>query len=81
MNIESSVARKIGWLIVGLLILFLAWCSSGATKSSQAQLPAPVFIQHDSSGPYIFNLDHLRELVQGTEGLGYSCAPRSAGIE
>jgi len=52
MKIESSVVRKIGWLIVGLLVLFLAWCSSGATKSPQPNSPAPLLIPHDSSAPY-----------------------------
>jgi hypothetical protein len=155
MKIETSVVRKIGWLIVGLLVLFLAWCSSGATKSCQPKSPAPVLIPHDSSGPYgwiggvharmlanllghfqlsyrivpvescragdlsaaratfylgttcdtplpavllqeamattkpvcgfkfhpFFDLDYLRELVQGIKGLGYSYVPLFAGIE
>ena len=155
MKIEASVMRKIGWLIVGLLILFLAWCSSGMTKSSQPKSPVSVLILHGSSEPYggiggvpartlanllghfqlsyrivpvesyragdlssaratfylgtpydtpwpaallqevmgatkpvcwlkfhpFFDLDSLRELVQGITGLGYSYAPLSAAIE
>lgn len=89
MKIEESVLQKIGWLIVGLVILFLAWRTSGAPNSPQPKSPAPLPILRDSTGPPVcpreshpfLDLDHSRELVQGSKGLGYSCGPLSAAIE
>jgi len=93
MKIETSVVRKIGWLIIGLLSLFLAWCSTRATKSSAPRSPAPPETRGSGGGiggvpahraAHIrdhFLLDPRRALAQRTIGLGDSCAPLSTWIE
>ncbi len=81
MKIERSVARKIGWLIVGSLILYLAWCSSGASIPSQPQSPAQGLNLHGPDGLNFFDLDDLRGLAPGIDGLGDISAPLPADIE
>ena len=52
MHANTLIIRKVRWLMLGLLVLVLAWHCSAAPKPKLTKPSGAVLILHDASGPY-----------------------------